>query len=45
MDLSWPVKSSILVVDDEMTNLSRVSGQLRDPYQVKADGTQKTNRS
>ena len=35
MDFFPPVKSSILVVDDEVTNLSLVAGLLRDHYQVK----------
>jgi putative two-component system response regulator len=35
MDLFLPVKTSILVVDDEITNLSLVSGLLREHYQVK----------
>jgi putative two-component system response regulator len=35
MDIFPPVKSTILVVDDEVTNLSLVAGLLRDQYQVK----------
>jgi len=35
MDTFLPVKTSILVVDDEITNLSLVSGLLREQYQVK----------
>lgn len=35
MDIFPPVKSSVLVVDDEVTNLSLVAGLLRDHYQVK----------
>ncbi len=35
MDTFFPVKNSILVVDDEITNLSLVAGLLRDHYQVK----------
>lgn len=35
MDVFPPVKSSILVVDDEVTNLSLVAGLLREHYQVK----------
>ncbi len=35
MDTFFPVKTSILVVDDEITNLSLVAGLLREHYQVK----------
>ena len=35
METFFPVKNSILVVDDEITNLSLVAGLLRDSYQVK----------
>jgi putative two-component system response regulator len=35
MDIFPPVKSTILVVDDEITNLSLVAGILRANYQVK----------
>jgi len=35
MDTFLPVKTSILVVDDEITNLSLVAGLLREQYQVK----------
>jgi putative two-component system response regulator len=35
MDIFLPVKASILVVDDEITNLSLVAGLLREHYQVK----------
>ena len=35
MDTFFPVKNSVLVVDDEVTNLSLVAGLLRDHYQVK----------
>lgn len=35
MDIFPPVKSTILVVDDEITNLSLVAGVLRAHYQVK----------
>jgi len=35
MDIFLPVKSSVLVVDDEVTNLSLVAGLLRGHYQVK----------
>jgi len=35
MDVFPPVKSTILVVDDEVTNLSLVAGLLREHYKVK----------
>jgi putative two-component system response regulator len=35
MDTFLPVKNSVLVVDDEITNLSLVAGLLREHYQVK----------
>ena len=35
MDIFPPVKNSVLVVDDEVTNLSLVAGLLREHYQVK----------
>ncbi len=35
MDIFSPVKSTILVVDDEITNLSLLAGLLHDQYQVK----------